>query len=74
VPGRTLLFLGTLVALLIAGTLKVDMLTATLWQHSICLAGGGAAQACSTAGCRPTRLPVPKASACKGWPDRACSG
>jgi hypothetical protein len=35
VPGRTLLFLGTLVALLIAGTLKVDLLTATLWQHSM---------------------------------------
>jgi uncharacterized membrane protein YraQ (UPF0718 family) len=34
VPARTLLFVGTLVALLIAGTLKVDLLTAPLWQHT----------------------------------------
>jgi flagellar biosynthesis protein FliQ len=41
VPAHTLLFLGTLVALLIAGTLKVDLLTATLWQHTHGLARGG---------------------------------
>jgi hypothetical protein len=67
VPARTLLFLGTLVALLIAGTLKVDLLTATLWQHSMAWPEAASAQACSTAGCRPTRPPAPKASACKAW-------
>jgi len=45
VPARTLLFLGTLVALLIAGTLKVEMLTATLWQHSIAWPEAASAQA-----------------------------
>jgi uncharacterized membrane protein YraQ (UPF0718 family) len=45
VPGRTLLFLGTLVALLIAGTLKVDMLTATLWQNSMAWPEAAQAQA-----------------------------
>ncbi len=34
-PARNLLFLGTLLALLIAGTLKIDLLTATLWQYSV---------------------------------------
>jgi uncharacterized membrane protein YraQ (UPF0718 family) len=35
VPLKTLLFVGTLVALLIAGTLKVDLLSAPLWQHTL---------------------------------------
>jgi hypothetical protein len=64
---RTLLFLGTLVALLIAGTLKVDLLTATLWQHGV--AWPEAAQragACSTAWCRPTKPLAPKASVLQG--------
>jgi hypothetical protein len=45
VPARTLLFLGTLVALLIAGTLKVDMLSAALWQHSVAWSEAAGAQA-----------------------------
>jgi len=45
VPWRTLLFLGTLVALLIAGTLKVDLLTGTLWQHSVAWPEAAQAQA-----------------------------
>lgn len=32
IPGKTLLFLGTLVALLVSGTLKLDFLTATLFS------------------------------------------
>lgn len=35
VPAATLYFIGTLVALLIAGTLKVDLLTTPLWQHTL---------------------------------------
>jgi uncharacterized membrane protein YraQ (UPF0718 family) len=35
VPAQTLLFVGTLVALLIAGTLKIDLLSTPLWQHTL---------------------------------------
>lgn len=35
IPPRTLLFVATLVALLIAGTLKVDLLVAPLWQFTL---------------------------------------
>ena len=45
VPRRTLLFVATLVALLIAGTLKVDGLSAPLWQGTLAWPGAGAAQA-----------------------------
>ena len=45
IPRRNLMFVGTLVALLIAGTLKVEMLTATLWQHSIAWPEAASAQA-----------------------------
>jgi hypothetical protein len=44
VPGRTLLFVGTLVALLIAGTLKVDWLAAPLWQGTLAWPGAVDAQ------------------------------
>ena len=42
---QTLLFLGTLVALLIAGTLKVDFLKAGLFSGELPMAGAAAAQA-----------------------------
>ncbi|TXI79276.1 MAG: permease, partial [Flavobacteriales bacterium] len=45
VPPRTLLFVGTLVALLIAGTLKVDLLTSPLWQHTLPAPNAAGAQA-----------------------------
>ncbi|MFA7293291.1 MAG: permease [Rhodocyclaceae bacterium] len=45
VPRRTLLFVGTLVALLIAGTLKVDLLTAPLWQHTLAAPDAASVQA-----------------------------
>jgi hypothetical protein len=45
VPGRTLLFVATLVALLIAGTLKVDWLAAPLWQGTLAWPGAVDAQA-----------------------------
>ncbi len=45
VPARTLLFVGTLVALLIAGTLKVDLLTAPLWQHTLAAPDAAGVQA-----------------------------
>lgn len=45
VPGQTLLFVATLVALLIAGTLKVDVLSAPLWQGVLVWPGAGDAQA-----------------------------
>jgi hypothetical protein len=44
VPGRTLLFVATLVALLIAGTLKVDWLAAPLWQGTLAWPGAVDAQ------------------------------
>jgi len=45
VPRRTLCFVATLVALLIAGTLKVDVLSAPLWQGMLAWPGVGEAQA-----------------------------
>lgn len=45
IPGRTLLFLGALVALLIAGTLKLDFLTAGLLHVEMPWAGAAAVQA-----------------------------
>ncbi len=45
VPPKTLLFVATLVALLIAGTLKVDLLTAPLWQHTFAAPDAAAVQA-----------------------------
>ena len=45
IPGRTLLFLGVLVALLIAGTLKLDFLTAGLLHVEMPWAGAAAVQA-----------------------------
>ncbi len=45
VPAQTLLFVGTLVALLIAGTLKVDWLSMPLWQATLQWPGAGTAQA-----------------------------
>ncbi|MBL8429964.1 MAG: permease [Dechloromonas sp.] len=44
IPGRTLLFLGALVALLIAGTLKLDFLTAGLLHVEMPWAGASAIQ------------------------------
>ena len=45
IPGRTLLFLGVLVALLIAGTLKLDFLTAGLFKAEVPWAGAATIQA-----------------------------
>ena len=45
ISGRTLGFLGALVGLLIAGTLKLDFLTTTLFSHELPWPGGVAVQA-----------------------------
>ena len=45
VPAQTLFFVGTLVALLIAGTLKVDLLSAPLWQHTLAAPDAAGVQA-----------------------------
>lgn len=44
VPGRTLLFIGTLVGLLISGTLKLDFLKAVLWTAALPWAGAAPLQ------------------------------
>ena len=44
IPGKVLLFIGTLVALLIAGTLKLDFLKAVLFSTELPWAGASAVQ------------------------------